>query len=189
MARYPRIEKVRKQKNIDSHIAVADGFIPVAGGAFIAEHSYSTADRPIARGRPDADDLAKVQAFGASVRKKLELLDSPDSADALKVPGNVPYVTPQNLIMLKEARKAVPLTPETDAELCIQCGQCVEVCPSEAVSLNGEVLTDRWGCAICFACIRNCPTGARQMTEPNFAKAVQHLAEICRERKEPEFFI
>ncbi|MCP4579201.1 MAG: 4Fe-4S dicluster domain-containing protein [Deltaproteobacteria bacterium] len=169
-------------------IAVADGFIPVAGGAFIAENSYSTADRPIAQGRPDADDLAKVEAFGARVREKFELLDSPDSADALKVPGNVPYVTHQNLLMIKEARKSVPLTPETDAELCTQCGRCVEVCPSGTVSLDEEVLTDRWRCSICFACIRNCPTGARQMTEPNFAKAIQQLAGICRERKEPEFF-
>jgi ferredoxin len=170
-------------------IAMAQGFIPVAAGAFIAEHSYSSSDRPIAQGRPDAEDLEKALMFGASVRENLERLDSPDSADALKVPGNVPYVTPENLLMIKKIRNAVPFTPETDVDLCTQCGQCVEVCPSEAISTNGEVLTNRWGCAICFACIRNCPTGARQMTEPNFSKAIQHLYEICRERKEPELFL
>jgi ferredoxin/flavodoxin len=170
-------------------IAVSGGFIPVSGGAFIAEHSYSTADRPIAKGRPDSKDLEKALRFGASVREKLALLDSLDSADSLEVPGNVPYVTPEKLLMIKQIRNAVPFNPETDPELCTRCGQCVEVCPSGAVSLDEEVLTDRWGCSICFACIRNCPSGARQMTEPNFAKAIQQLAEICRERKEPELFL
>ena len=47
------------------------GFVPVAAGAFVGEHSYSTPATPIAQGRPDAQDLAAATAFGAQVREKL----------------------------------------------------------------------------------------------------------------------
>lgn len=47
------------------------GFVPVAAGAFVGEHSYSTPETPIAQGRPDAQDLAAATAFGAQVREKL----------------------------------------------------------------------------------------------------------------------
>ena len=40
------------------------GFVPVAAGAFVGEHSYSTPGTPIAEGRPDAQDLAEAAAFG-----------------------------------------------------------------------------------------------------------------------------
>ena len=47
------------------------GFVTVAAGAFVGEHSYSTPETPIAQGRPDARDLAAATAFGAQVRAKL----------------------------------------------------------------------------------------------------------------------
>ena len=36
-----------------NNFAIELGFIPVAGGAFIGEHSFATKDVPIANGRPD----------------------------------------------------------------------------------------------------------------------------------------
>ena len=47
------------------------GFVPVAAGAFVGEHSYSTPGTPIAEGRPDAQDLAEATAFGARIGQKL----------------------------------------------------------------------------------------------------------------------
>ncbi|WP_051327489.1 flavodoxin family protein [Desulfatibacillum aliphaticivorans] len=54
-------------------IAAEQGFIPVAGGAFVAEHSYSLPSRPIAHGRPDVSDIATAQDFGMQIRKEPEL--------------------------------------------------------------------------------------------------------------------
>ena len=47
------------------------GFVPVAAGAFVGEHSYSTPGTPIAEGRPDTQDLAEAAAFGARIGRKL----------------------------------------------------------------------------------------------------------------------
>lgn len=47
------------------------GFNPVAAGAFVSEHSYSTGETPIAAGRPDADDMKAAEEFGRQVGEKL----------------------------------------------------------------------------------------------------------------------
>ncbi len=170
-------------------MAVAGEFIPVAAGAFIGEHSYSTPDQPIAEARPDASDLEKAGDFGAAIGEKLARIQELGEGALSKVPGNMPYLVPKNLNLIKEARKSIPFTPETDEDTCILCGKCAETCPTEAVSVGDAVTTDRWRCIICFACIKNCPTGARAMKEPNFHEAIGHLFEMCRVRKEPETFL
>lgn len=170
-------------------IAVDAKFIPVAGGAFVAEHSYSSKMYPIAPNRPDESDIRKAQEFGAAIRKKLQNLKSLEDLTALTVPGQSPYTEPVNLNMIKEARSVVALTPEADASKCTQCGQCAEVCPTGAISLEDVTQTDRWQCLICFACVKICPEEARQMNEPNFHSAIQALQQNCQDRKEPEIFL
>lgn len=170
-------------------IATARGFLPVAGGAFVAEHSYSSSSHPIAEGRPDETDLNIARRFGASVRAKLRNLDSLDNMTAIRVPGNYPYAQPKNLLLIKEARAVVSFTPETGVNMCTQCGRCVEVCPTGAISKEDVTKTDKWQCLICFACVKNCPEGARQMKDPHFNAAIRQLHGECRERKEPELYL
>lgn len=47
--------------------ATSLGFMPVAAGAFIGEHSYSSPATPIAVGRPDADDMETSREFGRNI--------------------------------------------------------------------------------------------------------------------------
>ena len=170
-------------------LSVASHFIPIAGGAFVAEHSYASETCPIALGRPDGSDREKARELGAAVREKLQALESLEGLTTLVVPGHYPYVEPVNLNMIKEARAVVALTPETDMTRCTKCGQCVEICPTGAISAEDVTQTDRWQCLICFACVKCCPEKARQMTEPNFQTAIQMLQQHCRQRKEPELFL
>lgn len=103
--------------------------MPVAAGAFVGEHSYSTPETPIAQGRPDAQDLAAATAFGAQVREKLAKTGSSpgrnpetasdtaattrttqtDSMDAAKAPATGALV-PIDPAKLREPR--TPLLPK-----------------------------------------------------------------------------
>ena len=170
-------------------ISVEQGFIPVAAGAFIAEHSYSNPSRPIAHARPDVDDIEKAQTFGSKIREKLKTIDSLEDIEKISVPGNIPYIEPKNLNMIKQVRNTLSFTPETDIDKCTQCNLCAEVCPTQAIDLKDISKIDKWQCIICFACVKNCPSEAKQMTDPHFNGAIQQLQKTCLERKEPEMYL
>ena len=95
---------------------VAHGFVPVAGAAFIGEHSYSRPDRPIAGGRPDNPDLQKARAFGEQVETVAELCTQC---------GFCIGICPVQAIRLEEEIVS-------DAGRCIKCCACVKQCPNEA---------------------------------------------------------
>lgn len=170
-------------------ISVAQGFIPVAGGAFIAEHSYSTPVRPIAPGRPDPVDIEKAKDFGRRIRKKLAAIKTLGDIEPITIPGNVPYLEPRSLKMIKQARNTLSFTPETDSDKCTLCNLCAEICPTRAIDSDDVSRIDKWQCIICFACIKSCPSDAKQMTDPYFNEAIERLKTACQERKEPEMYL
>ena len=48
---------------------------------------------------------------------------------------------------------------------CIGCGECIKVCPTQAITLhNGEITTDASLCNLCGKCSEVCPTKAIEMT-------------------------
>ncbi|MCG8615977.1 MAG: 4Fe-4S binding protein, partial [Desulfobacterales bacterium] len=157
-------------------ICVEQGFMPVAAGAFIGEHSYSGPNRPMAEGRPDAADLAKAAAFGIRIRETLDAVEGPVAFPPLHLPGNRPYLVPERLIMLKKIKETIPFTPETDTEICTQCGICTDACPEDAIDSCDVTDIDRWKCILCFACVKSCPEQAKVFTEPNFNAAVDQMA-------------
>lgn len=163
-------------------LAMELGFVPFAAAAFVGEHSFSTADFPVAQGRPDKLDLDKAQEFGKCVREKMiEVEEGGGRVQLLHVPGNIPY---------REGAKPSLISPETDANKCILCGDCVESCPTSAISLNGDTVdTDKMSCLRCCACIRVCPSGARIMLHPKILEFGRTLHEKFAIRREPELFV
>lgn len=159
-------------------LTVERGFLPVAGGAFIGEHSFATETVPIANGRPDIADLAGARKFGQLVREKI--MGSPSPEALASVPGNFPY---------KQGSALSNISPLTLEDSCILCGTCASVCPVGAITVDDAVSTDRAACIRCCACVKNCPTGARMMDDPTIKKLSEWLNANCRERKEPEFFL
>lgn len=162
-------------------IASAASFIPIAGAAFIGEHSFSDDDLPIASGRPDKNDLAKARAFGGKIGKKLGDLEEGEHPSILVVPGNSPY---------KEYLGPLPVTPEVDVEKCSRCGLCVPVCPDAAIHLKEDgPVRDVGRCIFCCACIRACPEKALFIGAPAVQEKRKWLHDNYARRKEPELFL
>ena len=161
-------------------IAVKQGFIPVAGAAFIGEHSFNSPEVPLADGRPDAQDLQKAMEFGKAVKQKLKSIEDLDKESVINVPGNFPY---------KERMPHDDECADTIREKCVACGTCVEVCPTGAVTLEDQVETDSKLCIVCCACVKNCPTGARVMDNPRIKMITKWLNENYSTPKQPEIFL
>lgn len=151
------------------------GFIPIAAGAFIGEHSYSTS---IATNRPDKEDIEKMIDFGEKIKAILE--GEIDLNNELKVSGNYPY---------KDGMAFMPFAPEANED-CTSCGLCVGMCPTEAILEDNPKETDATKCIKCFACIKICPYKAKSINVPPFKEKVKMIESICvGRRKEPETFI
>ena len=154
--------------------ATDKNFVPIAGAAFIGEHSYSKPGRPVAAGRPDTEDLRQAENFGRQIIERLSSPAFPDKP-VLEVRGNRPY---------KARKPQTPQAPDTDNDLCTQCGYCIEICPTQAISLQDEIVSDPSSCIKCCACVKFCPCGARLFETP----FTDYLYQNFSARKTPELF-
>lgn len=151
------------------------GFTPVAGAAFVGEHSFSRPDKPIAANRPDVRDLQAALNFGEEIRMRLSRMKSLYRIKELAVKGNYPY---------KVKGPKTLLTPLTASDRCSQCGFCIEICPVKAIRLVNEVVSKPEICIKCCACVKQCPNGARMFDTP----FTDYLFENFSARKKPELF-
>jgi ferredoxin len=161
------------------NLAIALGFKPIAGGAFIGEHSFATKDVPIANGRPDSLDVQKAMAFGAKINGKVTALQSADAQTDLEIPGRFPY---------EGGVRSTSVSPVTQEDTCTVCGTCAGVCPTAAISINGSVATKTERCIRCCACVKSCPTGARVWEDSMIKSIAGWLNENCSARKEPQIY-
>jgi ferredoxin len=162
------------------NLAIELGFNPIAGGAFIGEHSFATKDVPIANGRPDSLDIQKAMDFGKKIKNMVNTLQLPDAKLDLEIPGRYPYES--------GGARSMSVSPVTKKDTCIVCGTCAGVCPTAAISINGSVATNIELCIRCCACIKNCPSGARVWEDSMMKSITNWLNENCSTRKEPQFY-
>lgn len=141
------------------------GFKTVAAGAFIGEHSYTKA---VAKARPDTHDIKIAYEFGTQLTLNEKVLN---------IPGNRPY---------RELNKSLPIAPST-SESCIECGQCIETCPVEAVSKD-NFESDENKCIKCHKCVKSCPVEAKYFDE-RLDHVRKWLVDNYTIRREPELFV
>jgi ferredoxin/flavodoxin len=162
-----------------SDLAQASGFVPVAGGAFIGEHSFSTKSTPLAEGRPDASDIRKAREFGVSIGQLLQNIQNIGEIRPPKLPGNRPFRGPSIL---------PKVSPVVDKDRCTACGNCAAVCPTGSICIKETSCTRAETCVLCCACIKTCPARARALKDPTIAQIIGWLQAIAANRKEPEVF-
>jgi uncharacterized protein (DUF362 family)/NAD-dependent dihydropyrimidine dehydrogenase PreA subunit len=68
--------------------------------------------------------------------------------------------------------------PTVDKSKCTRCGECVEKCPEEVISLDGRVKIDYSGCIYCYYCMRVCPEEAITLTNPRMVKFIKRVLKI-----------
>lgn len=152
-------------------IVTENGFVVVAAGAFIAEHSIFT---QVAQGRPNISDEAVIASFAA--RCKSLVVNIGNITETIIIPGNRPY---------KEI-SSVPLKPSGDKK-CDECGACKEICPAQAI-LSNPRKTNNKKCLSCGACIKACPQKSRNYHGLIYKVAGGKFTEAYSAPRQPELF-
>lgn len=160
-------------QELDAFVS-AKGFKVIAGGTFVGEHSYSTADYPIAEGRPDENDLQYAEAFGEKVRTKICTASGPDKLYGVDVRRILRPRQPffpllrflRKVVRLRKQGALMPRVPEVDAAKCTHCGYCAKHCPNAAIAEGDECHTMPERCIRCCACVKGCPQHARTFDTP-----------------------
>ncbi|MDE6482874.1 MAG: 4Fe-4S binding protein [Rikenellaceae bacterium] len=161
---------------VELHDAMtSQGFVTVAAGAFVGEHSYSRPGMPIGEGRPDSEDVAVARRFGDRAASKLASAESVHEAAVAYVKGNRPY---------RSVSTPTPTAPHT-LDGCVLCGTCADVCPTYAVRVTATgVETDKNLCVKCCACVKECPQKVRIFDTPY----TEMLHKNFSSPREPELF-
>jgi ferredoxin len=162
------------------NIAMQQGFIPIAAGAFIGEHSYSTEEIPLAAGRPDDRDVEIARDMGRKIAEKIKKTTRLDNTSELAVPGKMPY---------RERHEMAKVPPVIDKTLCMMCMGCVGICPTASITINEGLVTDLKTCILCCACVKVCPTYARTIDSPRLQQTRDWLSKTCKDRKVPSIFL
>ena len=162
------------------------GMKPIAGGAFIGEHSFS---KILGAGRPDTKDMEIASTFAENIFEKVTGKDF-DPEKLIEVKGETPirfYYQPRdskgNSIDIRKVK------PKTNMDLCNKCGLCASICPLG--SINPEDPSDVFGiCMKCCACVKRCPNGAKYYDDENYLYHQHELeSQYAPTRREPELFL
>ena len=162
-----------------------DGFLPVAAGAFVGEHSFS---RILGAGRPNKEDMALIDKFAEAIYEKLSKNGIPESFQPLEVGGEYPskgYYQPRDCQGNPvDIRKVKPKT----SEKCDDCKLCAKVCPMGSISYD-DVREFTGICIKCGSCIKKCPMGAKYYDAESYLYHQHELEEEYARRARPSLFL
>jgi ferredoxin len=159
-------------------LTVSAGFLPIAAGAFIGEHSFSTV---LAQGRPDALDDEWIEKLSRVIEDRVKSTEP----QGLEVPGQRPYRPyykprdraghPVDILKVK---------PKV-GEGCTACGVCAAVCPMG--SIDPDDVSHYIGiCIKCGACIKKCPEKVRYYDDAGYLYHKEELELEFSRRTTPE---
>ncbi len=171
-----------------AEILVQKHLPPLAGAKIMAEHcSTWDATKQWEAGRPDAKDLALVDELVGKVVAQLKS-GTVQALDLQKL--NYLSAAQQAESALKSLPKAKTAmgTPKADEAKCVQCGECVQVCPTGAMSLQPWPTVAAELCILCSQCVRTCPEDAFPHHGEQAAERIANMAAASQEEKVSAIF-
>ena len=167
-----------------------DFTIPAAGN-FIAQHSFACEDFRIAEGRPDQDDLRQAAEFGHRVVGRI----AEGAEDITCVYGRFLYIRmyvsgsteATGFVSMPERHRPTIRVSEHDPQLCDDCGNCVDVCPTGSIDPESCLLEDET-CIRCFACTSVCTSRAKTKIVQPVKQLATWFTHRSTERGEPLLF-
>lgn len=162
------------------NVMFSNGFLPVAGGAIVGEHSFS---RILGANRPDADDMALVQKLAQQAADKVAALTAlPDAPVQVEGEDPIrPYYTPRDRYG-KPIEGFLKAKPKTDADKCVKCGLCAKLCPMGSID-PADVSSVTGKCIKCCACVKKCPTGAKYFDHEGYLYHQHELEDVYAGRR------
>ncbi|MBN2301704.1 MAG: DUF362 domain-containing protein [Lentisphaerae bacterium] len=167
-------------KAVPPTLSVADGVIgmdgdgpsggsPVRLGFVAAAHDSADLDIAVCRilgiNPMSVDYLARITAVGAHSEEMIQYLGDPIT-ELRPASFKIPNVSMASFVPNWLARIVAPFIWFRPAisDKCIGCGQCVKVCPANALKLSdGKALLDSTKCIGCCCCHEVCPEKAITM--------------------------
>ncbi len=80
------------------------------------------------------------------------------------------FLTPKFIRNFERSLSPKPVFSEKN---CIRCGQCVRICPAEALEMHDMVEIDYKKCIRCFCCHEVCPEDAIKIRRAPFIKGIK----------------
>lgn len=165
----------------------ARGYGLLGAAAIPAVHcTFWRSSDPLGAGRPDRDDLARVDALVEAVLEKIEAggpLLAPEALDYQ--PPEVREVSEKAGVAAAKAR--MPPRAAVEAR-CTRCGACEAACPVGAVTLDPYPAFGS-ACVLCNECVRACPEDAIPYDAEAAMTRIRGLADKFREAAAPRVFI
>jgi ferredoxin len=166
---------------------IRKGCFPIGAAKVIAVHSSLwQAPHPLGNGHPDEEDDRAVQELVGRIERKLSTL--PLKGMSLDVLDYQAWEIKEkahrsSIAAAKQARPEL----RVDADKCVQCGECAEKCPVNAITLDPfpQVGED---CFICLKCVRECPEKAFPFDAHAAEERIRNMAARIDERPLTQIF-
>lgn len=137
--------------------------------------SQNSLFEPLAKNRPDENDLARISDFSRQIIEKLEN----GTSNEIFVSGYKPYqeyLTPDFSVLC-------------DYDRCTECLDCAYTCPEQAISYENPRTTSIDDCSRCSTCINVCSEDARSFAGDIYEHALHEAVAENPNRNEAEFYL